>query len=275
MKSYLPVFGILVLAALLAACSSGGGGGGGARALLFPSAHELLVVAHRGASGYAPENTMPAFQKALDLGADMIETDVQRTEDNQLVLMHDDTLSRTSNGSGRVDAHSWEEISALDAGAWFASANYSGVRVPKLEELFALVQDRPGCSLLLDIKANYLGVDLVQLVKNYNLSSRVLYSASDQDILKEIKGLDPQARLAPEVVQTFTSLTQSSITDYGIVNLEWNFLTRGEVPVLMGKNIKVFVYTLDDKDEIRAAAKYHVEGIISDYPDRVIDVLNE
>src|SRR5580700_1416079 len=92
------------------------------------------VVAHRGASAHAPENTLAAFQRAVELGASVIETDLHVTRDGRFVAMHDDTLDRTTNGSGEVDRFTLDQLRQLDAGLWF-DRDFRGERVPTLEEI--------------------------------------------------------------------------------------------------------------------------------------------
>ena len=100
-----------------------------------------FVIAHRGYSGRAPENTLPAFEAAIEAGAPALELDVRLTKDRVPIVFHDATLDRTTNGSGRIDAHDWEEVSKLDAGAWFGPA-FAGARVPLLETALAMLADR-------------------------------------------------------------------------------------------------------------------------------------
>src|SRR5260221_43314 len=105
--------------------------------LLRAETGRVTVSAHRGASGYAPENTLAAFRLANELGADMVEFDVHLTADERLVLIHDDTLDRTTTGTGYVRDHTWDEIAGLDAGAWYAP-EFQGERVPLLDDVLPL-----------------------------------------------------------------------------------------------------------------------------------------
>ena len=100
------------------------------------------IIAHKGASGIAPENTIAAIQLALDMGVDMIEIDVRNTHDEEIVVIHDATLDRTTNGTGLVHDYTLEEIRELDAGSWFGDARYAGEKVPTLKEVLDLVD---GC----------------------------------------------------------------------------------------------------------------------------------
>src|SRR5260370_12880151 len=104
--------------------------------LLRAETGRVTVSAHRGASGYAPENTLAAFRLAQQLGADMVEFDVHLTADDRLVVIHDDTLERTTTGRGYVRDHSWDEIARLDAGVWYGP-KFAGERVPLLDEALA------------------------------------------------------------------------------------------------------------------------------------------
>src|ERR1700694_4714944 len=104
--------------------------------LLRSETGRVTVSAHRGASGYAPENTLAAFSLAHELGADMVEFDVHLTADDRLVVVHDDTLDRTTNGTGYVRDHTWDEIARLDAGVWYAP-EFTGLCVPLLDDALA------------------------------------------------------------------------------------------------------------------------------------------
>jgi glycerophosphoryl diester phosphodiesterase len=112
-----------------------------------------LVIAHRGNSAAAPEQTLAAFEQAVELGADMIEADVRRSSDGRLVLLHDATLDRTTNGHGRVDAATFDDLRRLDAGAWFDVGQFAGQRIPALDELFELAEAE-GIGLCLEVKGD-------------------------------------------------------------------------------------------------------------------------
>src|SRR5882672_765563 len=118
--------------------------------LLRSETGRVTVSAHRGASGYAPENTLAAFRLAAELGADMIEFDVHLTADDRLVVLHDDTLDRTTSGSGYVRDHTWDEICRLDAGGWYAP-QFAGQRVPLLEDVLSWAREA-GMPLSIEMK---------------------------------------------------------------------------------------------------------------------------
>src|SRR5579859_7074609 len=147
----------------------------------------VTITAHRGASAYAPENTLAAFRLAHDLGADGVELDVHLTADDQLVVLHDDTLDRTTSGSGLVREHAYAEIAALSAGAWFSEA-FADERIPLLSQVLDWAHDahmglsielkRPNAALG---RAAYpdLAARVVAAVDNHAMRSRVLLFSDD------------------------------------------------------------------------------------------------
>jgi len=159
----------------------------------------VTVSAHRGASGYAPENTLAGFRLARELGADMVEFDVHLTADDRLVVIHDDTLERTTTGYGYVRDHSWDEISRLDAGAWYAP-EFSGQRVPLLDEALGWASDA-GMPLSIELKrpnealnrAPYadLAARVIERVEAHGLADRVLLFSDDHALVKTIRQLAP------------------------------------------------------------------------------------
>lgn len=118
----------------------------------------MVNIAHRGASGHAPENTMAAFEKAFEMKADYIEIDVQMTKDGELIAIHDTTVNRTTNGTGSVGDYTLEEIQQLDAGSWFGQ-EFVGERIPTFEEIIDTYRGKIG--LLIELKSPelYPGVE--------------------------------------------------------------------------------------------------------------------
>src|SRR5690625_4151804 len=116
------------------------------------------IFAHRGSSGTHPENTMAAFKEAVKVGVDGIEIDVHYTKDDKLAVIHDDTVDRTTNGTGPVRGHTLEELQDLDAGSWF-SKKWKHERIPSLQEVLKWMMDHP--HLVLNIELKYVGLDYV------------------------------------------------------------------------------------------------------------------
>lgn len=156
----------------------------------------MLNIAHRGASGYAPENTHAAFARAISMGADAIETDIRMSHDGELVLIHDATVTRTTDGNGPVADHSLDELRALDAGGWFAPA-FAGEHVPTLDEL--IESFGPRVPLVLEIKEPEATAPTVSAIRKAGVGSSAQVTSFLWPVLLEA------GRLAPELTLGFLS----------------------------------------------------------------------
>ena len=148
----------------------------------------MLNIAHRGASGYAPENTRAAFALAIEMGADRIETDVRRTSDGALVLVHDGTVARTTDGHGPVADHTLAELRALDAGSWYGD-DFAGERILTLDELIDEFGSR--LPLVLEIKVGLATAALVDAIRTEGIGERVHVTSFDWAALLAARSLDP------------------------------------------------------------------------------------
>ncbi len=155
-----------------------------------------ILLGHRGAMACAPENTMASFAEGLRQGADMLELDVHLSADGEVVVIHDEWVDRTTDGHGRVPELTLAELKKLDAGSWFAP-NFAGERIPTLEEVLAWARDKT--PLAIEIKHGqtpYLGIEekVVQLVKKYDMVSRVIVISFDHKCLPRFKKLCPDLK---------------------------------------------------------------------------------
>lgn len=157
-----------------------------------------LIYAHRGASYDYPENTMLAFRKAIEQGADGIELDVQFTKDKKLVVLHDDSIDRTSNGNGYVEDITYDELLKLDFGV-FKGEQFAGEKIPLLSEVLELIK-QSGILLNIEIKNRGEKVDgleraVADMVHAYDLNDKILYSSFDHQMLYRLKQYDPSAKI--------------------------------------------------------------------------------
>lgn len=175
----------------------------------------IINYAHRGASGYFPENTMLAFEKAVSLGSTGIETDIQMTKDGVLVLIHDERVDRTTDGTGYVKDYTYKELLKLDAGS-YVSEEFKGLKVPTLEELLQFASHNE-LKLDLELKSNiilYDGIEekTVDLINKYNMNHRVTVSSFNHYSLMKIKRISKKTKIGllymtglvhPENMQSF------------------------------------------------------------------------
>lgn len=156
-----------------------------------------LIWGHRGASGHAPENTLPAFQMAADMGADGVELDIQQTRDGVIVVCHDETVDRTSNGVGWLKDYTFDQIRRLD----FSNGNaaYEGVKIPTMEEVFDLLAPT-GLTINIELKTGIVFYEqieekILELAKRKGWEDRVIYSSFNHYTVRRIKELNPDAKV--------------------------------------------------------------------------------
>lgn len=234
-----------------------------------------LVFAHRGASGYAPENTLPAFELAAEMGADGAEFDVQITADGKLIVHHDRELGRTEAASGRLRAWQHADLRALDVGAWF-DARYAGTRMPTPEEIVVAVGDR----LLLNFELVNDGYRLdgvedavVRLFQRLNLFERAMVSSFNPRILWAVRRLEPRIAVgalwdgfSPRHLRAgwWRSLLQAEA-----LHPSYDLVTSEFIAHAHARGQRVHTWTVNDPAEARRLTEFGVDMLMGDYPDRL------
>ena len=235
---------------------------------------ETKIFAHRGASKYAPENTMPAFELAYEMEADGIETDVQLTKDGVPILIHDETLERTTNGVGFVKDYEFHELQKLDAGAYFSS-RYTGTRLISLEEFLEWVTDKP-LYLNLELKnnkINYKGLEekVLQLIRAYKVEHRTIISSFNSESVKKMRELDANldvAYLRSKKHEALTSYAKS--LGASSLHIKHTLLNQQVLYSSEVMNMPIRVYTVNRSANILQCLRKKCAGIITDVPDRAV-----
>jgi glycerophosphoryl diester phosphodiesterase len=252
-----------------------------------------LVMAHRGGAGLWPENTMYGFERAVDLGVDMLETEIHSTADDILVLMHDSTVDRTTNGSGPIRAFTLEELKTLDAGYnWTSDGGQtfpfrgSGITVPTLEEVFTAL---PAVRMNIDIKQEKpsLVEPLCKTIRAFDMVDKVMVASFSSKVLKAFR------RVCPEVA---TSAGTGEVALFFMMNMVFlgaayrpacqafqipeyssglRVLTKRFVNTAHGLNLDVHVWTINEVTDMKRLLALGVDGIVTDYPDRLISLLRK
>ena len=239
----------------------------------------VMVIAHRGFSGAAPENTLAAFRKAIEIGSDMIELDIQLSKDGKILVLHDETLEDTTDGKGKVVDHTLQELKKLDAGSRFR-AEFSGERIPTLREVLDLAKGR----VLVNIEIKNpdhgqypiteLANKALKEVKKAGMTDQVIFSSFNPISLDYIGKTEPQARVAFLYHRPWNSLPElTGGREYRVLNLHNIHLTREKVGRIRKEGIKLNVYTVNSKAELEQFVNWGVDGIITNYPDRLIGIL--
>ncbi|MFM9367228.1 glycerophosphodiester phosphodiesterase family protein [Streptomyces sp. Da 82-17] len=249
-----------------------------------------LVVAHRGASAYAPENTLAAVDKAREMGFRWVENDVQRTKDGELIIMHDDNLKRTTNVEEVFpDRSPWKvadftsaEIAKLDAGSWF-DAKYAGTRVPTLEQYMNRVE-RNHQKLVLEVKKPelYPGIeqDTLRVLKKTgwldadHVRSKLVWQSFNADSMRKVHALRPDIKKGFLGTPSIAELPEYA-TFVDQINSRHTTISQTYVAAIHamtgphGKPLEIFTWTVDEAADARRADSYGVDGIISNKPDVV------
>ncbi len=157
----------------------------------LPSPHDFLIIAHRGASSYAPENTMAAFDLALQMEASHLELDVHLTRDDHLVVIHDATVDRTTNGTGPVADQTLTVLQTLDAGAWFGEA-FAGARIPTLADVLTRYQGRAHLHIELKGHTAHLPQRTVDLVRAHGMAQHVTFTSFQHPHLRTMRAYAPE-----------------------------------------------------------------------------------
>jgi len=232
------------------------------------------VIAHRGASAVAPENTMAAFRRAVAMGADCIETDLHLSRDGRLVIVHDNTLNRTTSGDGLVKNFTFAELRELDAGRWFAE-EFAGEKLPGIEELLDLA-GQADLSLYLEIKggAGY-GVEraVISALRGRKEAKATVVLCFDGSVLDRIHQLDRLLMTGllfetggEDMVREAVRVGARQIGPRG------DCVTPELIEDAHRRGLKVVTWTINEPGQMRAMANAGVDGIMSNHPDRLIAV---
>lgn len=228
------------------------------------------MIAHRGASGTRPENTLAAFRHAEALGAHMVELDVQLTRDGEVVVMHDWTLGRTTNGRGRVARRTLAEIRQLDAGGWFAPG-YAGEAVPTLGEVLAAIR----LPVNVELKARGgegLEGRALEVVRAAGAEDRVVFSSFRPDTLVRLRRLSPDAGIA--VLWSRRRLAPALALARGVrataLHIRKDAAAPAEVDAALAQGLAVRVWTVNDPADSARLARLGVSGVFTDFPERFL-----
>lgn len=252
----------------------------------------ILNIAHRGGLGLGPENTISTFNKALKMGADMLELDIRATSDSILVLLHDETVNRTTNGKGRISELTLKEAKKLNAGYWWTDDDsisfpfrLLNIKIPTFNEFLTNFKDH---KLNIEIKQhdNFIAKNLCKSIKENNIQDNVIIGSFDDEVLDEFRYHCPNVATSPgrDEIRTFYGFSYVYLDKFyspksDIYQLPEFFgtthvLTKRFVNGIKQKNIPIFVWTVNDPDEMQRFIDLGVKGIITDYPDRLSKILN-
>ena len=243
-----------------------------------------LSVAHRGHSIAYPENTLEAYRKAIELGVEMIECDVNITRDGKLVMMHDSTLDRTTTGTGRVSASTWEEIQRLDAGRKF-KPEFEGVRVPSAEETLLLYKEA-GILSCFEVKgtdryeSDRIAIGLLNLFAKHDMLETAFLSSYHHEALHLAQSEYPKLLLAPERLPDDApadppeALRQAKSFSAPVLQHQYTVLNADVVRVMHENEIAVWSWSTNDEDSLVLSIDLGADAVMGDDVELMIEILN-
>lgn len=253
----------------------------------------LLVIAHRGGAGIFPENTLYAFQQSWKLGADVLETDVRETADGKLILMHDKTVNRTTDGEGNVSEMTLEAVKKLSAGFKFSSDGgqtfpfrEQKITIPTLEEVFTAL---PDARFNIEIKQESptIAKSLCNLIRERKMTEKVVIASFSQNSLDEFRAECKEVATSastPEITK-FLALQKSGLGEsfspqmsalqtaekFGALQI----VTKDFVENAHKLNLQVHVWTINKPEDMQRLIELGVDGIMSDYPNKLLEIVGK
>ncbi|GAA1454073.1 glycerophosphodiester phosphodiesterase [Nesterenkonia lacusekhoensis] len=231
------------------------------------------VVGHRGNSGIAPENTMPAIVSSVASGADYFEIDINYTADGEIVALHDETVDRTTDGTGALRDLDYDYVSGLDAGSWF-HPSYAGTQVPHFRDVLDYVS-HSGAQMLLEYKDDWGSEQVAasaELIEEYGVEDQIIVQSFDLSTVENLQHQMPEVprmvlgNITPDAIQTAHALGAIGYNPAAadvLENPEW-------VEEANDAGLAAFAWTVNDEEEWEALTESGVEAIITDYPDDLI-----
>ncbi len=237
---------------------------------------DFIVIAHRGASAYAPENTHSAFRLAIEMKAEMIELDVSLSKNGSVVVIHDDTLDRTTDASGLVKSFELWELKNLETGSWFDD-KFAGEPFPTLIEVLSYTKDKIAVNIEIKTEAvtDYPGGGIVdkvlKIVKETEVEDQVIISSFDYRVMEHLETLDPEIPKAILYEESQSGeLSPSELVEKykaDAFNCSHRQLSNAWVEELTSEKIPFFIYTVNDESLMKTIINKGAKGIFSDKPD--------
>lgn len=235
------------------------------------------IWGHRGASGYAPENTLPSYELAAKMGADGIELDVQKTKDGQLVVCHDETIDRTSDHTGLVRDYTLDELKAMNFSR--THPEYGDVKIPTLREVLDYVKNSTSMTVNIELKTGIIFYEnieeeTVKMVHDLSMQERVIYSSFNHYSVRKIQQTDPEAEVGLLYEDEFIDVPKYG-HEMGVTALHpWEYCMQ--VPDYLAEcrkyGLKLHVWTVNSEESMRNLCMEGVDAIITNFPDRALKV---
>jgi glycerophosphoryl diester phosphodiesterase len=227
----------------------------------------MKITAHRGASGYAPENTLASVQLAINMKSDFVEIDVRQTADQRIVLLHDTTLKRTTGLKKRISDVNYSDIEEIDAGSWF-SKDFSSEKIPTLEQVLNLIKGKIKINIELKETGNIeFAINVLSVVKDAKMLSNTVFTSFDIDLITAIKEKSPRTKTG--LILSRKPSSKIFLTNIDVLSINRLSVNRKLVARAKEHGKEIHVWTVNSIREIKKFEEMSVDNIITNYPDKV------
>jgi len=216
----------------------------------------MMIMGHRGAAALEPENTLRSIERAMEIGVDAVEIDVRLSKDRELVVIHDSTVDRTTNGSGPVSGYLLDDLKKLDAG--------EGQTIPTLQEVMELIGHK--VKLVIELKEEETERMVVELIKRNNLDDNVYVISFWHELVKAVKVIESCIKTGVLLVGCPVDTCVASQASADALVMKYNFVNRHFVEMVHKDGLKVFVWNIDDRHLLKPYVDMGVDGIGSNDP---------
>lgn len=241
----------------------------------FDKANDFIIYAHRGASAYAPENTKVAFEKAIELKANGIELDLQKTKDGKIVIFHDNYINKKSNGTGKIEEYTYQELLELDFGIWFDN-KYKNEKIVLFEDFARDYLDK---DLTFAIELKVLGIEkeTLEIINKYKVHNNIYITSFLYEALANVRKIDPniklswliEDRISKENIEKLLRINGNQICPRA------SLVSKEDIEIANNNGLGVRLWEIDNEEIMKKVYKLNIEGMTVNFPDKLIKLLDK
>lgn len=241
----------------------------------FTKANDYIIYAHRGASVYAPENTKAAFEKAIELKANGIELDLQKTKDGKIVIFHDDYIDKKSNGTGKIEEHTYQELLKLDFGSWFDN-KYKNEKIVLFED-FARDYLKKDLTFAIELKVLGIEKETLEIINKYKVHNKIYITSFLYDALENVRKIDSNIKLSwliedrinKENIEKLLKINGTQICPRA------SLVSKEDIKIANNNGLGVRLWGINNEEIMKKVYKLNIQGMTVNFPDELINLLNK
>lgn len=241
----------------------------------FDKSNDFIIYAHRGASAYAPENTKVAFEKAIELKANGIELDLQKTKDGKIVIFHDDYIDKKSNGTGKIEEYTYQELLELDFGIWFDN-KYKNEKIVLFEDFARDYLDKD-LTFAIELKVLEIEKETLEIINRYKVHNNIYITSFLYEALANVRKIDPniklswliEDRISKENIEKLLRINGNQICPRA------SLVSKEDIEIANNNGLGVRLWGIDNEEIMKKVYKLNIEGMTVNFPDKLIKLLDK